>query len=553
MNSSTRMIAATLGASLCTLAAAEPWRFGVLTDTQGAGAHYPLVSTRLMEPVIDRLANHHDIEIMLSVGDLSDRGTVAEFDLWRQTAAPIYDAGIGVYAARGNHDVKTEETFEAVDPLFGPVELRETTIWDAEMTELSAPELVQGPGACYMFTHRDAFFIVIDLYGVAPSELIGWLQDVALPAAASSGTGHRVLFQHEPYFGRGRSGVLSADPGLELALLGAMSQAGIDLLLVGHDHQYSRSVALDPDGRVLLSHIITGSNSEKYYRLEEPVGPNEGCVAQINDRVGYSVVEIDGPAVTWTHYDSAAPDPANNEPWTPEWRIADRFTYSTSGDQYYVAPGAAYTGLTSTGPSGTVATLTGGVNATYTSMTTDPDPGTKPEPFELGELVSFSWQPEDGPVFGDVLVLDGLADNMGAQSDPYVLTMSYDGAAVTDEERLTVAYFDTDAQAWRPAASGNICGTGSPSSGVDTESDTVWARLDHNASGTRFGVAAFAPPCNAADLLAGDGALDMLDIDAFVDRFLAKDAAADLAEPYCTYDLSDIGAFVDAFNAGCEG
>ncbi|MFW5682022.1 MAG: metallophosphoesterase family protein, partial [Phycisphaeraceae bacterium] len=131
----------------------DSWRYGVMTDTQGAGA-YPDVSTRLMAPVVDRFVNEHQIDMMLSVGDLSDKGSRPEFDLWNQTAQPLYDAGIPVYATRGNHDVKTETTFSAVDPLFGPVDVRNTDIRDDEFQMPSNPSIVQGPGQSYMFSHE---------------------------------------------------------------------------------------------------------------------------------------------------------------------------------------------------------------------------------------------------------------------------------------------------------------------------------------------------------------------------------------------------------------
>jgi hypothetical protein len=69
---------------------------------------------------------------------------------------------------------------------------------------------------------------------------------------------------------------------------------------------------------------------------------------QRNDRVGYSVVDVDGPLVTWTHYDAAPPDPSNTDPWTPVWEVADRMVYATNGDQFYVPANGSYAGLGST-------------------------------------------------------------------------------------------------------------------------------------------------------------------------------------------------------------
>ena len=470
--------------------ASAGWSYGVMTDTQGAG-QYPWVSTRLMEPVVDRFVSHHNVDMMLSVGDLSDAGSPPEFDLWRQTAAPIYSAGIPMYATRGNHDIKTETEISAMDPIFGPVTLRDTDIWDSKMTELSAPSITQGPGASYMFSHNNAFFVTLDLYGATPTDLIGWLQDTALPTAATSGAKHKVLYQHEPIFGKARPGVLSSDPALELQLLSGMSAAGIDTIYTGHDHQYSRSVGIGPNGDVLLNHIVTGSNAEKYYRYEVAPGPNEGQAVQRNNRVGYSVVEVDGPLVTWTHYDSFAPDPSSTNPWTPIWEVADRMVYATNGDQFYVEANGSYAGLVSTSDHGTTASIANGSNLTFEALWTDPDPGETPEYVELGEVINFAWidgSTEPG-VIGDVLILDGLAnDPVGVESDVYTLELSYDESDVLgDESALLLAYFDEGLGMWLEATEGNI-NLVDAAYGVDTLANKVWAKLDHDASGTRFAV-----------------------------------------------------------------
>jgi len=58
-------------------------------------------------------------------------------------------------------------------------------------------------------------------------------------------------------------------------------------------------------------------------------------------------------------------------------------------------------------------------------------------------------------------------------------------------------------------------------------------------------------PCNAADLAAPFGVLDLSDIDAFIAAFLLSDPAADIAPPAGIIDLSDIDAFIAAFLGGC--
>lgn len=64
-------------------------------------------------------------------------------------------------------------------------------------------------------------------------------------------------------------------------------------------------------------------------------------------------------------------------------------------------------------------------------------------------------------------------------------------------------------------------------------------------------VAADAGGCNAADIAAPFEVLDLADIQAFVNAFVAQDSLADLAAPTGVFDLADIQAFVGAFTAGC--
>ncbi len=62
--------------------------------------------------------------------------------------------------------------------------------------------------------------------------------------------------------------------------------------------------------------------------------------------------------------------------------------------------------------------------------------------------------------------------------------------------------------------------------------------------------AAAVGPCNAADLAAPFGLLDLADVVAFVTAFTGMDPLADL-NPDGLFDLADVIAFVTAFNAGC--
>ena len=91
---------------------------------------------------------------------------------------------------------------------------------------------------------------------------------------------------------------------------------------------------------------------------------------------------------------------------------------------------------------------------------------------------------------------------------------------------------------------------------LDPDGMTFWAigQTQEPGIGWDTWVAQFAlvqQSCNAADLAAPFGVLDLADIGAFVDAFQAGGAAADLAAPFGVLDLGDIQAFIAAFQDGC--
>jgi len=57
--------------------------------------------------------------------------------------------------------------------------------------------------------------------------------------------------------------------------------------------------------------------------------------------------------------------------------------------------------------------------------------------------------------------------------------------------------------------------------------------------------------CNAADVAAPLGVLDLVDIDVFIASFTTQDLAADIAPPFEVLDLGDVNAFIQSFIAGC--
>ena len=521
-----------LGLGLAVQAGAE-WRFGIMADTQSSG-HPDVslngVSVRLMAPVVDRLVNVHQVDMMMHVGDLTGGGGSIEFDQWLTTAAPLFDAGIDVFPIRGNHDDGAESDIALTDPLYGDIEVKATDIWDAKFPYLDPdsnehnPIAHRGPGASYVFDYNNTRFVAMDIYGAAPSLLIQWLQTQEI-----GNNDHMFVYAHEPFFGRSREGMVEDTP-YRMLLIEAMAGNGAEAYFSGHDHQYSRSAAVK-DGDFLMHHLVTGSNAEKYYRFEYEINTgDEVGFKQINDQVGYTVVTIDGPLVRIEHFSSFHPDPQDpDEVWNPEWILVDRTVYSTNGSQYAVEAQGSYAGLGSASPVGsefvgTTALILDGTNETWEEVTTDPDESITPVASRMGNLVSFGWQTRESledeqnghTPAGDVLLLDGMADNPGAHTDAFVLQLSYDDSLVEEETGLRLA--GHNGGTWTRAILANDSGSsahlvygpweagyGLGTYGIDVAANTVWAVLDHDGS---FAVVDLAGP--EGDL-NDDGIVDRAD------------------------------------------
>jgi hypothetical protein len=93
-----------------------------------------------------------------------------------------------------------------------------------------------------------------------------WLrEDLAAHAASCT-----LAYWHRPRFSTGSHG-----SGSETAALWrALDDAGADLVLSGHDHDYERFSALDADGvpsSTGMPSFVVGTGGDSYYRLHEPI------------------------------------------------------------------------------------------------------------------------------------------------------------------------------------------------------------------------------------------------------------------------------------------
>ena len=91
-------------------AAAEPWKFGVMADTQWtaptdpAGKNPNGVPVSIIEQLNEQFIKH-GVKFVIQVGDLTENGNDADIATRAEAVLPLYDAKIGFFPMRGNHEM----------------------------------------------------------------------------------------------------------------------------------------------------------------------------------------------------------------------------------------------------------------------------------------------------------------------------------------------------------------------------------------------------------------------------------------------------------------
>ena len=83
------------------------WSFGVHGDTQWTiaedAANPDFVSGSILKQVNNEFINH-GVKLVIALGDMSDRAKPGAMKTRAEFTKPLYDAGIGFFPMRGNHE-----------------------------------------------------------------------------------------------------------------------------------------------------------------------------------------------------------------------------------------------------------------------------------------------------------------------------------------------------------------------------------------------------------------------------------------------------------------
>ena len=454
---------------LADMAAADsttPWKFGVMADTQWLANVDGLNPCSCAVGIINKLNGefiNQGVKFVIQVGDLVDTETdsynghssVRTMPTRASAAQALYDAGIGFFPLRGNHESSKTAALE-FQTLYPQAQGLGGNTFGA--TGFASPTAIPGlNGLTYSFDFGNVRFVMLDQFvrtdgtatdaNSAALDQLSWVDSTLSGRAANT---HAFVLGHKNLVGQNHTDVLtgadpSKNPTQRNAFINSLQSNGVRYTMGGHDHMHHRSIVTSPDQTASVKQLICASNSYKFYTPAVPSndahynGANlrENPLAQELNTIGYYIFTVDGPKLTVDYYASSAGISYNlvagGITVTPtSWNFVKResWGYSLNGKEFIVAQGASYKPVQDTW-NGTAAKILNGTNGnTATDIASR----------KLVKTVNTGWAaPPTTAIASNVLSLWGMQDNLAlysgtgilptaartSHSDSYVLSMSF--------------------------------------------------------------------------------------------------------------------------------
>ncbi len=261
-------------------ASAEKWNFIITGDSRGFnnGVHTDILA-EIVQETIDQNA-----EFILFPGDLvngSSTQSVLESQLntWIDTMQPLYDAGIGVYPVRGNHET-------------GPLAAWHNVFSGSYALPSNGP--AGEVNLTYSVAHKNVFFVGLDQYVNLHRVNQTWLNN----QFAANTNPHIFVFGHEPAFAVQHSDCLDDYPTDRNTFWFSLRDAGCKVYACGHDHFYDHAAVDDGDANQAnnVHQYIVGTAGAPLRYWSPPYTGNNGSmnVTQVQHvaQYGYVLVEV---------------------------------------------------------------------------------------------------------------------------------------------------------------------------------------------------------------------------------------------------------------------
>ncbi len=475
-------------------ASAQAWKFGVMSDTQWPNSpdnKNPNVAVNVIRHINQEFIKNK-VKFVIQVGDLTDKpGTDnLNLDIRATFAQDLYNAGIGFYPLRGNHE-STQDAAVRIQQIFPQTQNGSNNRTPKMVTTtIYGPQPVTGgpfqvgsnfhsepglEGLTYSFNYNNASFVLLDQFtkpaGTAHATLdqtdIDWVGSQISGRPART---HAFVFGHKGLITGNHVDTLFGStpddaPDVTNRFMKYLADGGVHYYMGGHDHMYNRAIVTSPDGASKVQSIIAASNSYKFYippqsLAAQPWRSRETQIAQELFSVGYYIFTVDGPRVTVEHY--AMPNGCNGDcdetaDVTPYYDPAtgsgvpftlhDVFGYSLNGKEILVPQGGSYALTDDTkrallngesGYAGTRAAILSGSNGSL---------GKDYNGRALTKSVDTGWAPkgDNRALASDVITLWGMADSLATDlSDAGNSNQHYKyavpNATATDTYVLSMSY-----------------------------------------------------------------------------------------------------------------
>jgi len=295
--------------------AQKSWKFIVTCDSRGyTNGIQQTVLNELVTEILSR-----GVDFVLFPGDLvsgyasiGPAGFEAELRAWVEMMDPVYNAGIGVYVSRGNHEVMDVWGYY-IRPDIDSEDNHATRWLNVFGSDLYPEQMLpdNGPASekymTYAVTHKNAFIVSLDQYAGIIHDTVHKVNQEWLDAQlAANIRPHIFIAGHEPAFRAMHADCLDNQPAQRDAFWANIRNAGGRTYFTGHDHFYDHARIDDGDGNPDndIHQYIIGTGGALPYTWSGPYSGDNSyyTVEQLDhaENYGYVLVEVDGPNVTLT-------------------------------------------------------------------------------------------------------------------------------------------------------------------------------------------------------------------------------------------------------------
>lgn len=521
------------------------WKFGVLADTQWITKDDGVDPNSVAVDIINQINEEfiqHKVKFVVQVGDLCDKGTTAGLCTRALYSQALYNAGIGFYPLRGNHESKqaNAQDFIRIWPQTqsGIHNTSPIGIFNVEGLDAKPPAPTGSPfrvgkilgspdpdgtgnlnGLSYALDYNNARFILLDQFdpldgGTASSPYsidltIGKQQSwITSQLSSRPAETHAFVFGHKGLITENHVDTLFGEDPTENApqqdaFIKSLFENKARYYIHGHDHMHDRSIVTTTDrSPAKVMQLLCSSDSSKFYipsvpsndtLYDEPATPGgfgrirQTPISQELNTVGFYIFTVDGPQVSVDFYSADVYPALRRKEYvlssTPTLNFFKReaFGYSLNGQEFLVAQGEAYTIVQDKSPAGTEVKVLGGINGR-----SETDGSNRP----CSNAVNTGWAFSTKRTASDILTLSGMARNLGSdRTDVYTLSMSYvpghNVGAQLKSGTFGLATADVHGN-WIKAGNGKfVLGPWNSkyalgTHGVDETTKTAWAVINYN-------------------------------------------------------------------------